>query len=104
MFQGFQDLIPKLANQLNLGRQLEASHICAIARKVLASDFPELTEYITIVSYDATSKVLRVNGLNNTALNEFHYIKAGFLATINQQSPANSQVKEIQLLIAKTED
>lgn len=104
MFQGFQDFIPKIANQLNLTKQLESSHICTIARKILSSDFAALAPYITVVSFNPATKTLRINGLNNTTLNEFHYIKASFLNSINQQAPANSQVKDIQLLIAKTEN
>jgi hypothetical protein len=104
MFQGFQDFIPKIANQLNLSKQLESSHVCTIARKILAEEYPQLNPYLTVISFNQSNKTLKMSGLNNTALNEFHYIKATFIDSINNKFPTAKTVNDIQSLIARNDN
>ena len=94
MFEGFQNFIPKITNKLHLTEAVTGSHVCTVARKVLAADYPELGKNCEVISFK--DQKLRIGVYSSTIANEFFYKRTEILAKINSEL---SSTKVLDLFI-----
>jgi hypothetical protein len=86
MFEGFQNFIPKIANQYKISHALDASHICEVARKVLHTNYQDFEKHCHIKSFK--DGVINMTCDNSVLANELHYAQTEFINAINQSLPS----------------
>lgn len=103
MFENFQKFIPKAANHYGIARQMEASHICELFRKLIPEIFPKATTSQISPAYFKDS-VLTVHVASSAWAQEITMKKSQIIKQINekiQAIPNNNQTKlnEIRTLV-----
>ncbi len=87
MFERIQDLITFTANKEGIKRQLDAALICSIAREVIESDYPKLSDYSTVRFFK--NNTLYIGTKNSIVSQEFLYKQAEIIDLINQRLDSN---------------
>jgi len=102
-FTNLLHLFNRTANKLNVTPQLEAAHICEIARRIIKEDYNELWEDCTVSSFKDGN--LNLGALNSNSAQELFYIRTQLLQKLNQHFPVKpiKQIK-IRLELNKKED
>jgi len=82
-FANFLHLFNRTANRLNVKPQIEASHVCEIARRILKQDYPAMWTDCTVKSYQKGT--LTLGALNSNAAQELFFLRTKLLRQVNEK-------------------